>query len=141
VTLFKILRSKNANVVRYLAVLEGNDLSQRQPVAAHWLMLAEDGHREELSWAERKLAYGFSVSELSPERCVVQLTAFKQRPLVVERRGKSFRATLSIAGQRATLERIFVQTSEGGLLPSVQYLDLFGSAADGSPLSERVSSR
>lgn len=138
--LFTIARSKNANVVRYLARRDENGLAQRHPIEAYWLMLAEDGRREELSWAERKLAYGFDVSAVSRDGCVLHLAAFKQRGLVVARHGQTFRALVSIAGKRATLERIFVQTSEGGLLPSVQYLDVFGTAADGTPLKERVTS-
>lgn len=139
--LFTVARSKNANVVRYVARVGISGLDQDRPVDAHWLMLAEDGRREELSWAERQLAYGFSVSEATPERCVLRLVAFKQRALVVARQGETFRATLSIAGKRATLERIFVQTSEGGLLPSVEYLEVFGTSADGKQIKERVTSR
>ena len=71
---------------------------------------------------------------------MLHLTAFKQRGLVIARHGQSFRALVEIGGKRATLDRIFVQTSEGGLLPSVQYLDLFGTAPDGTPLKERVTS-
>jgi hypothetical protein len=140
-TLFTIARSKNANVVRYQARTRGGGLDQSHPIDAYWLMLAEDGRREELSWAERKLAYGFSVFALTEERCVLSLLAFKERPVVIERRGQAFRASTKIAGKRAILERIFVQASEGGLLPSVLYLDVFGTSSDGSPLRERISSR
>jgi Domain of unknown function (DUF4833) len=140
-TLFTIARSKNANVVRYVARTSESGLDPRHPLAAYWLMLAEDGRREELSWAERKLAYGFEVSRASAERCVLHLTAFKQRALVVTRQGPTFRAIVTIAGKRAALERIFVQTSEDSLLPSVQYLEVFGTAVDGTPLKERVTQR
>ncbi|HXK18153.1 MAG TPA: DUF4833 domain-containing protein [Polyangiaceae bacterium] len=140
-TLFTITRSKNKNAVVYRAKTHGPELDQHQPLEAYWLMLAEDGRREELGWAERKLAYGFGVSGLSRERCVLSLVAFKQRPVTVERRDKTLRAFTSIAGQPGTLERIFVQTSEGTLLPSVQYLDVFGVGLDGRPLRERISAR
>ena len=46
---------------------------------------------------------------------------------------------LLIAGKRAALTRIFVQTTEGSLLPRVQYLDLFGTAVDGAAVHERLS--
>jgi Domain of unknown function (DUF4833) len=140
-TLFTIARSKNANVVRYVALSDDSGLILSNPIDAYWLMLAENGRREALSWTERKLAYGFRVSSPSVERCLLRLTAFKQRALVIERQGRAFRATLNIAGKRAALERIFVQSSEEGLLPSVQHVDLFGSGADGSSLSERVTPR
>jgi hypothetical protein len=39
------------------------------------------------------------------------------------------------------LERIFVQTDEGGILPSVEYLDLFGTALSGGAVNERLAPR
>lgn len=140
-TLFTIARSKNRNVVRYQARLRDGALDPEDPIEAFWLMLAEDGRREELSWAERKLAYGFSVSGATRERCVLGLTAFKTRPLVVERMGQRFGARVSIAGKPAMLERIFVQANEGALLPSVERVDLFGRSLDGTPLVERIPVR
>lgn len=139
--LFTISRSKNKNVVRYLARCRDQALDTTQPVAAHWLMLAEDGRREELTWAERQLAYGFSASRVSADGCQLQLVAFNTRSISVERRAEGFRALVQIAGQRALLERIFVQTNEGGLLPSVVHVDLHGRSSSGAPLSERIMAR
>lgn len=137
--LFTIVRSKNANVVRYVArTTRQSALDLRRPIDAHWLMLAEDGRREELSWAERRLAYGFSVSNVSAGGCALALVACESRPIRAERAGNGFRALLSIRGQRSILKRIFVQTTEAGLLPSVAYLELFGTTLDGAPLSERI---
>jgi Domain of unknown function (DUF4833) len=140
-TLFVIARSKNKNIVRYQARTRGAELEQHQPIDAYWLMLAEDGRREELGWAERKLAYGFSVSDLTAERCSLSLVAFKERAVTVERRDKTFRAFTTIAGRLGALERIFVQTSEGTLLPSVLYVDVVGTGLDGRVLRERMSQR
>src|SRR5205814_3209051 len=109
--LFTVTRSKNKNAVVYRAKTHGSELDQHQPIDAYWLMLAEDGRREELGWAERKLAYGFGVSELTRKRCVLSLVAFKQRPITVERRDQMFLAFTSIAGRFGVLERIFVQAS------------------------------
>jgi hypothetical protein len=104
-------------------------------------MLAEDGRREELTWAERQLAYGFSTSRVTLEGCQLELVAFKARPLKVERHTRGFRALVPITGRPALLERIFVQTRESGLLPSVVHVDLYGQALDGTPLSERIVAR
>lgn len=136
--LFSLGRSKNANIVRYVARHDAQGLDARRPVDAFWLMQAEDGRREELSWAERKLAYGFSVTASSAEHCVLSLVACPERRLLVGRRDLTFRTVLQIAGKHAALTRIFVQTSESGLLPRVQYLDLFGTAADGAAVHERL---
>ena len=60
--LFIIERSKNANVVHYDARLTADGkLDPREPVIAYWVLSAEDGRREELSWIEKKKAYGFDM--------------------------------------------------------------------------------
>jgi hypothetical protein len=137
--LFRIERSKNANVVCFDALVQAGGLDPSRPIDAFWLMLAENGHREELTWTERRLAYGFSVSDVTRDRCRLRLSAFKQREVTIERYRERFRATLPIAGQPAVLERIFVKTSEAGLLPHVEYLELSGLAVSGARVRERIT--
>lgn len=139
--LFSIARSKNANVVRYVALLDGQRLDPRRPIHAYWQMLAEDGRREELSFAEHKLAYGFEVSRLGPTSCELRLVAFAERVVLVERSSHGVRALVRIAGEQAVLQRIFVKASEGGLLPSVEYVDVRGTSLSGAPVSERLRAR
>ena len=140
--LFTLGRSKNANVVRY-AVRTGADgrLDAACPVEAYWLMLAEDGRREELTWTERKLAYGFSISEQTSQGLLLRLSACSARELRVRSSDGAFRAELAIAGQRAFLQRIFVHTEEGLLLPRVRFVELFGVTARARHVSERIVPR
>lgn len=139
--LFTIARSKNANLVHYTVRTNEAGLELAAPLHAYWEMLAEDGRREALSWAERKLAYGFSVSKLSADGCRISLVAFKERPIHVERSSTGFQALVTIAGRRAILKRIFAQSSEGAMIPSVQYLDVFGASFEGALVSERITRR
>jgi len=55
--LFRIERSKNANVVQYDAQLtpEGK-LKPEKPVIAYWIMNANSGEKEDLNWVEKKMA-------------------------------------------------------------------------------------
>jgi Domain of unknown function (DUF4833) len=140
--LFTLGRSKNANVVKY-AVRLGRDgqLDLAAPVEAYWLMLAEDGRREELTWTERQLAYGFSVSSPTREGFLLHLAACSTRVLRVSAAQGGFRAQLAISGQAAYLRRIFVRTDEGLLMPSVRYIEISGLTAAGQSVSERVLPR
>jgi hypothetical protein len=140
--LFAIARSKNANVVHYdVRVRERGRLDRDEPVIAYWVMLAEDGRREGLTWLERRLAYGFSTS-LAPggEEFRLRLRAFPRRELAVRRdENGHFRAEIAILGQAAVLERIFVASVESGMTPSVRYFELHGRRrSDGSRVTERV---
>jgi hypothetical protein len=140
--LFTLGRTKNANVVKY-AVRMGRDgrLDASEPVEAYWLMLAEDGRREELTWTERQLAYGFSVSAQSRAGFSLRLAACSERVLHVSATPSGFRAELLIARQPAFLRRVFVRTDEGLLMPHVRYVEISGLTAAGQSVSERILPR
>ncbi|HYJ09215.1 MAG TPA: DUF4833 domain-containing protein [Polyangiaceae bacterium] len=58
---------------------------------------------------------------------------------MIRRRSDVYRAELSIQGIAAHLERLFVATREGPVLPTVLYVELYGrSMQDGRTLSERI---
>jgi len=139
-SLFRIERNKNKNVVRYDVLLDssGHPLQER-PIDAYWRMDAEDGRRRELNAFERSKAYGFSVRErLGKDELVITLNAFPQRPVRVRVEARRAEALVDIAGQGAFLDRIFVQAREG-TLPKVEWIDLYGRRAGGTPVHERVT--
>ena len=140
--LFTLGRNKNANVVKYaVRTAKNGRLDANDPIEAYWLMLADNGRREELTWAERQLAYGFSVSDCTPESCTLRLSACSDRAVRVSVSNGHAQAQLAIARQPATLQRIFVQADEGALLPSVRYVELSGVTANGQRVAERVEPR
>lgn len=137
--LFTLARNKNANVVKYAArANKDGRLAAANPIDAYWLMRAEDGRREELTWAERKLAYGFTVSDITPDGCTLRLSACSERVVHVRVNEGRIQAQLTIAKHPATLQRIFVQADEGLLMPSVRYVELSGVTANGQRVSERI---
>lgn len=140
--LFTLARNKNANVVKYAVrtTKDGRLLADR-PIEAFWQMLAENGRREELTWAERQLAYGFGVSDVVSDGCRLTLSACSQRVVHVTRVEGAFVARLAVAGKPATLQRIFVQADEGALLPSVRYVELSGLIANGQRVAERIEAQ
>jgi hypothetical protein len=140
--LFVITRSSNANVLHYEALLDARgNLDPDHPLAAYWVMRAEDGHREELTWFERQFAYGWSLtSPVGQRRVAARLSAVPQRELlvVVDVAGRA-RVSLRIAGHSALLESVFVQLEPGGGLPSVRFVELRGvDAVSGQAVRERL---
>ncbi len=128
VRLFTIHRSTNANVVCYDARLtSANEIATEDPIDAYWLMFAEKGQREELSWFERTRAYGFDLNgEVRPSSLTMDLQAFPYRPVGVEISGGSAIATIAILGKPAILHDVFVKAS-GGFIPSVDSIELRGT--------------
>jgi hypothetical protein len=139
-TLFVIARSKNANVLHYDVRLEDGKLDLGEPMVAYWVMHAEDGRRESLTFLERELAYGFRiVSRVTADGFRVGLKAFSRREFAVRRNADgTYRAHVRIDGQKAVLDRIFVTSQGGGVTPSVKCVDLFGTLASGKKIHERL---
>ena len=136
--LFPITRSKNANVVNYAVRLRDKRLDLEDPMVAYWVMNAEDGRREGLSWLE-EFAYGFDVtSKVTLSGFRVRLKAFSAREIAVEKTADNrYRATITIRGRRAILDKIHVATDESGVKPTVRYVDLFGKVGN-EAVSERL---
>src|SRR4051794_19747957 len=110
-TLFILERSTNANVIHYDAKLRDGVVDPDQPVVAYWILKATDGRREELSTAEKRLAYGFSIERArSGGSFRLVLVAQKQREIKIYQENEVVRAETTIGGHRAILQRLFVAT-------------------------------
>ena len=140
--LFRVERNTNSNYVRYDARTRADgSLDPKAPLTAYWILPAEKGRREGLSWLEEKLAYGFSVAR-SPDGYSVTLVAFDRRRLAVRRGAASWQAEIEIQGKPAILRRIWVQASETVLGPRVEWIELTGvDRATQGLLSERIVNR
>ena len=126
--LFVIERNTNTNVVHYDAQLtQEGALDPKEPVIAYWIMRANGGHREELTPLERRLAYGFTIqSDPSGRGYRMILAGDKDREIrVSQKRGKVTAETM-IAGHPAALQKLHVNSNENGVLPLVNYIELFG---------------
>lgn len=129
--LFHIERNKNANIVVYDArVLPDGTLRKKDPVDVYWLKLAEDGERKKLKRIERKMAYGFKVHDQEVDRLRLDMKADVGRDLFVAVVRDTFRALIDIDGRRAILDHIYIFADESGIMPKVQYLELFGVDLD-----------
>lgn len=126
--LFVIERSKNANVVHYDAQLTAaGEIAPNEPVIAYWVMLAADGHREELNWIEKKKAYGFNIKpDSSVNGYKMTLLAVPQGQITVKKNGDTVHAELAIDGRPAVLEKIYINAADGLLGPKVHYIELYG---------------
>ncbi|HEU4385712.1 MAG TPA: DUF4833 domain-containing protein [Anaeromyxobacteraceae bacterium] len=139
--LFRIARNKNANEIVYRARRDrAGALDPDEPMEAYWLMLAEDGRREGMNFIERIMAYGFSAEAAKEgEGFLVSLKAKKDRPLRLTLRGECPVALARIGDAEGVLRRIFVHATGEALIPTVDYVELYGKdPATGAELYEKV---
>jgi hypothetical protein len=126
-TLFVVARNTNANEIHYVANIGAKRaLDLTEPVSAYWIMVAEDGHRENLTWFENGHAYGFSVQQDAKGNSVVMtIKAMDKFPIRVALVAGIVRAEAKIGGSSAFLEKVFIRMS-GGLFPGIDSITLFG---------------
>ena len=128
--LFRIERSKNANIVQYDAQLtpEGK-LKPEKPVIVYWIMHANRGEKEDLNWIEKKMAYGFSMEYIPKGNFwKMDLVADIQRKIKVYKANGRYRAETLIDGHPAFIETIYIQATEDTLRPKVKFIAFFGKA-------------
>lgn len=126
--LFKIERSKNANIIQYDA-RSGPDgkLLKKDPVVGYWVRLNEQGQRMELSWVQKTFAFGFKTRlAKNRESAKMDMVADLGAPVSVIREGDVYRATVPIDGRTSYLEKIYIMASGKGVKVNVEYVETFG---------------
>jgi hypothetical protein len=140
--LFRIERSINKNFVQFDARLMGrSNLPDSSPVIAYWVL--ENGQQEELTLIQQKYAYGiYSQEKLEKNKFRIFLVALKDREIIIEKIGDSYRAVISVNGKKSILERAYVKSKESWVgFPQVLHVDLFGRIKEtGLPVEERITS-
>ena len=126
--IFKIERSKNANIVQYdVQIKADGKLDPKKPVVAYWVRLKSDGRKEDLKWVEKKFAYGFSAKyDAKTNTAVMDMAAKIKREIKVLEVESEYRAETTIDGQPAFLDKIFISSKGKGMSTKVKYMELFG---------------
>ncbi len=126
--LFRIERSKNANIVQYdVQLTPDGKIYSNEPVIAYWIRLAKDGQRKELSSNQKRWAYGFQTKyDVKGNFAIVKMRAKIGRKIKVYAVDGVYRGEIRIDGQPAFIEKIYIATIEGGMLPKVQSIGLYG---------------
>jgi hypothetical protein len=126
--LFKIERSKNANIVQYdVQLTPDGKLYQQEPVIAYWIRVVEDGRERELTFFQRKWYYGFKTKyDAMSNSAIVEMMAGSGREIKVYEVGGVYRGEIRVGTQPAFLEKIFVTSIKSGLYRKVTSIELYG---------------
>lgn len=143
--LFYIQRSPNANTVIYAAKLDGHgDFDTEAPVEAFWRKFNIDGSKQPLNFMERMMAYGVRVDPIKPGKPITfRVAALPYRTLTLAMDAEHHpEALLKVDNHTVKVNYVYLQVVEGGLLPSVPSLDIFGTdIASGKAIHEHLIQR
>lgn len=144
IKLFHIDRSKNKNQVHYDVVVDqGCRILEEGAIKGYWIVLEKGADvREELSSFDQ-MAYGIKNVKNENGQVYFNLKALESKrvKVSVELKDKICQATaeVEVQGKISKLERIYVFSEEGLILPKVKYLDIFAKLTDGSSVTERIT--
>ena len=134
--IFTLERTLNTNQVVYEVDLSNTD----NPVHPYWIMLAEDGHTEELNRIEKSRAYGTEVIEQTPSELKFEIVSFRSHPISVKVDPETLTpyATMILSGGEKILNDVFL-TATGGIFPKVIKIDIsYQDVKNGPILKESI---
>ena len=140
--LFYVQRSPNSNTVIYAAKLDAQgNFDSRAPVEAFWRKFNIDGSKQPLNFFERMSAYGVNMSaRKAGQPLTFAIAAWPQRQMTLRLDAKHRpEATMVIGGRNVKVAYVYLEVVEGGLIPSVPSLDIFGTdIASGKAIHEHL---
>jgi hypothetical protein len=138
--LFYVQRSPNSNTVIYAARLEAQgNLDSRNPVEGFWRKFNIDSSKQPLNVIERMMAYGVKVDSRKPP-VTFTIAALPERKLTLTLDAQHHpQAQMQIGTHTVKVAYVYLQVVEGGLMPSVPSLDVFGTdIASGKTIHEHL---
>jgi Domain of unknown function (DUF4833) len=140
--LFYVQRSPNSNTVIYAARLDARgNLDSRMPVEGFWRKFNIDGSKQPLNFIERMMAYGLKLdARKAGQPITFTIAALPERKLTLTLDAQHHPvATMPIGGHVVKVSYVYLEVVEGGLLPSVPSLDIFGTdIASGKAIHEHL---
>jgi hypothetical protein len=138
--LFYLQRTTNLNTIVYELNYKDGILDEDNPVHVFWIRYGEQGQRAELSWIQRKFAYGVKIKQLDDGSYRVRLVSYAGYSMYLKKGADGkFRLYAPINQRMMLLSRIFVKITGGSMWsPDIEYFELSGAdPATGSPVAER----
>jgi len=139
--LFFVQRSPNSNTIIYSLNLDKSGVpNEDEPVHAYWIRYNEKGQKEDLSYIQRKFAYGLNAKPLGNGKYDIRFVAYKKFPLTLMKGNDGkYHIFVTISQKQIVLNQIFVKI-EGGTfwVPNVRFVEVKGvNAATGKEVVER----
>ncbi len=139
--LFYVQRSPNTNTIVYELNTEKNGrLNANEPVHVYWLRYNEKGQKEELSYMQRKFAYGLTSKALPNDQFDIRFVSYKKFPLTLMKGNDGKYHIFATVNQKPMyITRIFLKIEGGSFwLPNVKYVEIKGiETSTGKEIVER----
>ena len=133
--IFKFERSTNSNYVCYDINLQAGKLCQKAPLNFYWV-LDEETRLGELTFFERKVAFGIKVVSSNENEARVHMTAYKDLIIRVCKHNGKWVGIVKLHGHEIILQKMFAQMKR----LRCEYVDVYGTdLKTGEKRKERIT--
>ena len=142
--LFYVQRDPNTNtIICQLNVDKSGAVVKDEPVNVFWIRYGDNGEKKELSYIQRKFAYGILTKDLGNGQFELRFTSHKKLPMYLYKSAtdKKYHVYATINNKKMQLDRIFLRIEGGSFwLPNVKYVEIKGhdAAEPTKSLTERI---
>jgi phosphoribosyl-ATP pyrophosphohydrolase len=141
--LFYLQRDPNLNTLIYeLNLDKSGNLIESQPILAYWIRYDENQAKKDLSYVQKKFAYGIDAKKLGKDQFELRFVSHKKLPLYLSKSAddKKYHVYVTINNKKLLLDRIFVRIEGGSFwIPNVKYVELRGiNQANETVVTERI---
>lgn len=142
-TQFYVQRTPNTNTIMYELNMKNGVLNEDNPVHVYWIRYTEGGKTQELSYIQRKFAYGVKVSKMAEDKFKLLFAAYDKIPFyLMKSTAGIFHTYVELDGKMVVLKRLYIRIDPGGTFwaPNVKYVEFKGTeVASGKEIVKRIN--
>ena len=126
--LFYLQRTSNTNTIIYELNYKNGIVDVETPIHEYWIRYQEKGQQEELSYIQRKFAYGIKAKKIAESQYELAFVSYKKFKMYL-RPGtdKKLYVFTNINHKVAILTSIFIKINGGSFWsPNIEYVEVSG---------------
>lgn len=138
--LFYLQRTPNKNTIMCELNYSSGKLDDDDPVHVYWLRYTEQGQKQELSFIQRKFAYGMKSRKLADNKYEIYFVSYKKFKMQLGTGAdKKYHVFATINNKESILTKIYLHINGGSFWsPNVEYVEVTGiDPASGQVVKER----
>lgn len=126
--LFYLQRTSNSNTIVYELNYKNGVIDIENPVHEFWIRYQEQGQQQELSYIQRKFAYGVKAKKVANNKYELNFVSYKNYKMYLEPGpDNKLYVFTDINKQKVILTSIFLKINGGSFWsPNIEYVEISG---------------
>ncbi len=139
-TLFKIDRSKDANVVYYTLTTDSlGNINEEDPIKIYWIKNTKKGKVEPLTWIQKKYAYGIKYQTIADNKASFKFVSYDKMTFTLKKLNDKYKVYTLFDDKLVEVNNVFVQIDGGTFwLPNVSSVTIYATEVKTNQATTKV---